>query len=74
MNLKSAVAMPGKPFVLMYRSMNGFPGIHSLGDRSKIPLTLLYIRANGIFDHATAFFRMKRVHDMTFWDIVVSDL
>jgi hypothetical protein len=38
--LKSAVAMPGKPFVLMYRSMNGFPGIHPLGDRSKIPLTL----------------------------------
>jgi hypothetical protein len=52
--LKRAVAMPGKPFVLMYRSMNGFPGIHPLGDRSKIPLTLLYIRANGIFDHATA--------------------
>jgi len=52
--------MPGKPFVLMYRSMNGFPGIHPLGDRSKIPLTLLYIRANGIFDRATALFRFKQ--------------
>jgi len=51
--------MPGKPFVLMYRSMNGFPGIHPLGDRSIIPLSLLYIRVNGIFDHATAFFRIK---------------
>jgi hypothetical protein len=51
--------MPEKPFVLMYRSMNGFSGIHPLGERSKTPLTLLYIRPNGIFDRVTAFFRLK---------------
>jgi len=31
--------MPEKPLVQMYRSMNSFPGIHPLRERSKIPLT-----------------------------------
>jgi hypothetical protein len=59
--LKRADAIPGSPFVLMYRSMNGLPGIHPLGERPKLPLTLLYIRANGSFGRATALFRLITV-------------
>ena len=48
--------MPEKPLVQMYRSMNSFPGIHPLRERSKIPLTplryaqdrLLYISVRSV--------------------------
>jgi hypothetical protein len=58
--LKTAVGTHKKPFVLMYRSMNGFLCVHPSGEMSQIPFTLLYIRANGIWDISTAVFRIMR--------------
>jgi hypothetical protein len=50
--------MHKKPFVLMYRSMNGFLCVHLFGERPQSPFTLLYIRANGLWGHSTAVIRI----------------
>jgi hypothetical protein len=52
--LKTAVGTYKKPFVLMYRSMNGFLYVHPLGVWAQSPNALLYIRANGLLAHTTA--------------------